>query len=151
METHSSILAWRILQTVEPGRLQSIGSQRVRHNWSDRARIGWGKCGAWCFFTSPPSDCFAYDRAEAFESRPDSCVFHLLLPHLFLEVINTTRRRVGIIRNTRKKSWLVIQYMKQIWWWEHILLFYLKLCFCCFPVSLNSFLKHDFLMAALFI
>ena len=32
METHSSILAWRILQTVEPGRLQSIGSQRVRHD-----------------------------------------------------------------------------------------------------------------------
>ena len=30
--THSSILAWRILWTEEPGRLQSMGSQRVRHN-----------------------------------------------------------------------------------------------------------------------
>ena len=30
--THSSILAWRILWTEEPGRLQSIGSQKVRHN-----------------------------------------------------------------------------------------------------------------------
>ena len=30
--THSSILAWRILWTEEPGRLQSIGSQRVRHD-----------------------------------------------------------------------------------------------------------------------
>ena len=29
---HSSILAWRIPWTKEPGRLQSIGSQRVRHN-----------------------------------------------------------------------------------------------------------------------
>ena len=28
METHSSILAWRIPWTEEPGRLQSIGSQR---------------------------------------------------------------------------------------------------------------------------
>ena len=28
---HSSILAWRIPWTQEPGRLQSIGSQRVRH------------------------------------------------------------------------------------------------------------------------
>ena len=28
--THSSILAWRILWTEEPGRLQSMGSQRVR-------------------------------------------------------------------------------------------------------------------------
>ena len=30
--THSSILAWEILWTEEPGRLQSTGSQRVRHN-----------------------------------------------------------------------------------------------------------------------
>ena len=32
MATHSSILAWRILWTDELGGLQSIGSQRVRHN-----------------------------------------------------------------------------------------------------------------------
>ena len=31
METHSSILAWRIPQTEEPDRLQSMGSERVRH------------------------------------------------------------------------------------------------------------------------
>ena len=30
--THSSILAWIIPLTEEPGRLQSIGLQRVRHN-----------------------------------------------------------------------------------------------------------------------
>ena len=32
MGTHFSILAWRIPWTVEPGGLQSMGSQRVRHN-----------------------------------------------------------------------------------------------------------------------
>ena len=32
MATYSSILAWRIPWTEEPGRLQSMGSQRVRHN-----------------------------------------------------------------------------------------------------------------------
>ena len=32
MATHSSILAWRIPWTEEPGGLQSIGLQRVRHN-----------------------------------------------------------------------------------------------------------------------
>ena len=32
MATHSSILAWRILWTEEPGRLQSMGLQRVRHD-----------------------------------------------------------------------------------------------------------------------
>ena len=33
MATHSNILAWRIPWTEEPGRLQSTGSQRVRHDW----------------------------------------------------------------------------------------------------------------------
>ena len=32
MATHSSILAWRIPWTEEPGGLQSTGSQRVRHD-----------------------------------------------------------------------------------------------------------------------
>ena len=36
MATHSSILAWRIPWTKEPGGLQSIGSQRVGYNWRHR-------------------------------------------------------------------------------------------------------------------
>ena len=32
MTTHSSILAWKILWTEEPGGLQSMGLQRVKHN-----------------------------------------------------------------------------------------------------------------------
>ena len=35
--THSSFLAWRTPWTEEPGRLLSIGSQRVRHNRRDLA------------------------------------------------------------------------------------------------------------------
>ena len=34
MATHSSILAWRIPWTEEPGGLQSLGSKRVGHNWA---------------------------------------------------------------------------------------------------------------------
>ena len=34
MSTHSSILAWRIPWTEEPGWLQFMGSQSVRHNWA---------------------------------------------------------------------------------------------------------------------
>ena len=34
MATHSSILAWRIPWTDEPGGLQSMGSQRVGHDWA---------------------------------------------------------------------------------------------------------------------
>ena len=35
MATHSGTLAWKILWTEKPGRLQSMGSQRVRHKLSD--------------------------------------------------------------------------------------------------------------------
>ena len=35
MATHSSILAWKIPMTEEPGGLQSIESLRVGHSWSD--------------------------------------------------------------------------------------------------------------------
>ena len=38
METHCSILAWRIPWTEEPGGLQSTGLQRVRHDWGDLAQ-----------------------------------------------------------------------------------------------------------------
>ena len=39
MATHSSILAWRILWTEEPGGLQSIGSQRVGHDWGTSLHV----------------------------------------------------------------------------------------------------------------
>ena len=37
MATHSSVLAWRIPETGEPGGLLSLGLHRVRHDWSDLA------------------------------------------------------------------------------------------------------------------
>ena len=37
MATHSSILAWRTQQTEEPGRLESMGLQSMRHRWRDLA------------------------------------------------------------------------------------------------------------------
>ena len=42
--THSSILAWRIPWIEEPGGLQSVGLQRVRHDWPTNThthRVGW--------------------------------------------------------------------------------------------------------------
>ena len=39
MAIHSSIIAWRIPWTEEPGGLQFMGSQRVRHDWSNLTYI----------------------------------------------------------------------------------------------------------------
>ena len=46
MATHSNVLAWRIPGMGEPGGLPSMGSHRVRHDWSDlataaAARVRW--------------------------------------------------------------------------------------------------------------
>ena len=41
MATHSSILAWRIPGTGEPGGLPSVGSHRVGQDWSDLAAAGY--------------------------------------------------------------------------------------------------------------
>ena len=61
IETHASILAWKIPWTEEPGGLQSIGSQRVEHDWSDLAHMQ-----------------KTYDR----ESESKSFVFYVFLPSL---------------------------------------------------------------------
>ena len=45
MATHSSILAWRIPWTEEPGELQSTGSQRVRHHWGKLTRTQFTQTG----------------------------------------------------------------------------------------------------------
>ena len=39
MATHSSILAWEIPWTVEPGRLQSSGLQNVSYDWAHAAEV----------------------------------------------------------------------------------------------------------------
>ena len=81
MTTHSSVLAWRIPGTGEPGGLPSVGSHRVRHDWSDLAAaiadnpIKWCSqcvcvcvCGVWLFSDymdcSPPGS-FVYGIFQA--------------------------------------------------------------------------------------
>ena len=46
MATHSSVLAWRIPGTGEPGGLPSMGSHRVRHDGSDLAAAAGRTLGA---------------------------------------------------------------------------------------------------------
>ena len=51
MATHSSILAWKFPWTEEPGRLQSMGLQRVGHDRATHMRSGglWGRIKAFGF------------------------------------------------------------------------------------------------------
>ena len=52
MATHSSVLAWRIPGTGEPGGVPSMGSHRVGHDWSDLAAAA-GQMHCWCCELSP--------------------------------------------------------------------------------------------------
>ena len=53
METHSSVLAWRIPGTGKPDGLPSMGSHRVGHDWSDLAAAAAAAAQPpmlkWCF------------------------------------------------------------------------------------------------------
>ena len=58
MATHSSVPVWRIPGTVEPGRLPSMGSHRVGHDWSDLAAAAaasiWTTCRKVCAHNARP-------------------------------------------------------------------------------------------------
>ena len=51
MATHSSVLAWRIPGMAEPGGLLSMGSHRVRHDWSDLAAAAAACFSLYFFYT----------------------------------------------------------------------------------------------------
>ena len=53
---HSSILAWKIPWTEEPGRLQSMGSQRVGHDWATFTFTFFGPHGLYSPWNSPGQD-----------------------------------------------------------------------------------------------
>ena len=47
MATHSSVFAWRIPWTAEPGWLQAMGSQRVGHDWATSVSLSLGASYKW--------------------------------------------------------------------------------------------------------
>ena len=76
--THSSVLAWRIPGTGEPGGLLSMGLHRVGHDWSDLAAAA---------ITTPiTSKCFVLFTFGRFFTRlcdhspPSSHIFHIQYP-----------------------------------------------------------------------
>ena len=93
MATHSSILAWKIPRTEEPGRLLSMWLQRVRHNWAtslyfsinvpERKRSHLGACG--CFL----ADCC--NSAIPSFLQQSELLFPLFPPHSvkFLGILGT--------------------------------------------------------------
>ena len=84
MATHSSVLAWRIPGTAEPGGLPSMGSHRVRHDWSDLAAAVLSPINAEMTSTTPSSGhCLTNDRNHTSSwSSP---------PHLWIVILCFSR------------------------------------------------------------
>ena len=80
MATHSSVLAWRIPRTGEPGGLPSIGSHRVGHDWSNLAAVAAAAISihitkmyvcyifAYFFYSSPKINCHVKPIQQTFNT-----------------------------------------------------------------------------------
>ena len=85
MATHSSVIAWRIPWTEKPGRLQSMGSHRVGHDWSDLAAAA--------------ADLNWYDIPNTkFHAAEHHC-------HLFLEQVDDSTRRGQKFTSQEEKTY----------------------------------------------
>ena len=73
METHSSVLAWRIPGTGEPGGLPSMGSHRVGHDWSNLAAVAAAVAG----LSTSPCSCLTTSYVLGSSISPFISHFHL--------------------------------------------------------------------------
>ena len=79
MATHFSVLVWRIPETGEPGRLPSLGSQRVEHNQSDLAAAAAAAAALGKTQKNQPSHSQMFSGKDFMSPNP--CVFSYLEKH----------------------------------------------------------------------
>ena len=124
MATHSSVLAWRIPGMEDPGRLLSVGSHRVRHNWSDLAAAAAAfVCSSVVFHCiNIPQFSFIFSLNKYFDYfSPFLFLFQIMLP-----VTNI----LLLISLSHMWEFLVLRYIprNKITGWERYIFF----CFLCF-------------------
>ena len=86
MAIHSSIPAWEIPWTEEPGGLQSMGSQRVRCNWVTNTRTliinAWQRGDYGHYVSTIPRTCAKEAKITSWFLKPASIVFQTVCPEL---------------------------------------------------------------------
>ena len=105
MATHSSVLSWRIPWTEEPGRLQSMGSLRVGHDWATSLSLftfmHWrGKWQPTPVFLPGESHrqrslvgCHLWSRTESDMNWSDLAAAFICIPNLYLNNLPETLER----------------------------------------------------------
>ena len=90
MATHSSILAWEISWTEEPGGLQSMGLRRAGHNWASKLQLGaWKEISFWfsdiySVFNNP-----LYKQPHAHTCTPSSHQLKILLYTIIVLILDS--------------------------------------------------------------
>ena len=113
MATHSSILAWTIPWTEEPGGLQSMGWQRVRRDWA--TELNWAaECAQWIRVCLPVhrrwvwslvrENFTCWEAAQPMCHNCRVCVLQLLKPTCLEPVLHSRRGRRNEKRMHRNKS-----------------------------------------------
>ena len=92
MATHSSVLAWRIPGTEEPGELPSLGSHRVGHDWSDlaAAAAAWADssdCGLFFVFLPCPLTWKISSSSEIRHLLGSNICFYFLRDHYLVRPV----------------------------------------------------------------
>ena len=92
MATHSSVLAWRIPGTGEPGGLPSMGSLRVGHDWSDlAAAAAVAVCISQCcslYLSHPPLPPL-WPQVCTLHLHLNNCPANMVISTIFLDSIYT--------------------------------------------------------------
>ena len=159
MAIHSSILAWRIPGTGEPGGLPSMGSHRVGHNWSDLAAAAESPITRYCWnnnlvsslyvFFLPVTECQQGNAILGSKSQTGSDHSLIssspkrqrkMLTYTWAEFLSCSIEHWGSILSTVfSKTWIVMAVFSIVrgddkCWWEIFL--NLKFFFHDFPLVL---------------
>ena len=109
MATHSSVLAWRIPGTGEPGELPSMGSHRVGHDWIDLASV---------FLCSP-----GFSTSSPFLYIPAPWLWFLCLPCYQNDVDHGHQRSLNIKYNDIflpwPQGWPLLPTLKPFLWFMY--------------------------------
>ena len=91
MATHSSVLAWRIPGTGEPGGLPSMGSHRVGHDWSDLAAAAVAASNSYSYvfyahhfplYLLPSTSSASFQNSDPLVLYPSTITFFSALRHV---------------------------------------------------------------------
>ena len=115
MATHSSLLAWRIPWTEEPGGLHSTGLQRVGHDWATSLSLSPSK------LNMDSTKFLSKSHLYFFFAEIDKLILKFICKfkvHRITKTILKTNNKVGRFILFDFKAYYKATTIKTVWWWQ---------------------------------